>query len=93
MAGGLKKGCKRAPGTGRKKGTPNKVTSSIKNAFKEAFEEMGGAAALMKWGKDNPTDFYKLASKLIPTEVQTSVEGSLTVVVSCPPPNSEPADD
>ena len=54
---------------GRKPGTPNKVTASIKAAFTEAFVSMGGVPALVKWGKSNRTEFYKLAGRLIPHEV------------------------
>lgn len=60
-------------GKGRVKGVPNKTTASVKGAFVEAFEMMGGAQALLIWGKENQTDFYKLASKLIPTEVNATV--------------------
>lgn len=66
---------------GRPKGVPNKFTSSVKEAFAEAFGTLGGAPALAKWGKENPTDFYKLASKLIPAEVNAAVEGNLTVEI------------
>lgn len=59
---------------GRAKGTPNKTTVSIKNAFKEAFEELGGAKALARWARENETEFYRLASKLIPTELTGTVE-------------------
>ena len=58
---------------GRQKGTPNKATASIKAAFKEAFEELGGAQALARWARENETEFYRLASKLIPTELTGSV--------------------
>lgn len=61
------------PGPGRPKGMPNKATASIKAAFLEAFERRGGADALLRWAEDNETEFYKLASKLIPTEVNATV--------------------
>jgi len=54
---------------GRKKGTPNKITTSIKEGFKLAFDAIGGHEELAKWGAENRTEFYKLASKLIPTEI------------------------
>lgn len=57
---------------GRKKGTPNKNTAAIKDAFRTAFEQMGGIHSLVEWGKENPTQFYQLVSKLIPTEVHGS---------------------
>jgi hypothetical protein len=31
-------------------------------------------ANLLSWGKENPTEFYKIAAKLIPTEVNANVE-------------------
>jgi len=69
---------------GRQVGTPNKVTASVKAAFAQAFDEMGGAQALVTWGKDNPTDFYKLASKLIPLDVQQSGGISLNITTGVP---------
>lgn len=54
---------------GRQKGTPNKLTASAREAFQHAFAQMGGEAALVTWGKANPTEFYKLFARLIPTEV------------------------
>lgn len=59
---------------GRVAGTPNKYTGKVKEAFSEAFEMLGGAEALFKWAKNNETDFYKLASKLIPTDVNMAVK-------------------
>jgi len=70
---------------GRVKGTPNKVTATVKEAFKVAFEEMGGAPALAKWGMENPTEFYKLASKLIPTEVSGPEGKPLEILWPLPP--------
>lgn len=73
MAGrGSKPGERRG---GRKAGTPNKLTRTVKQAFEEAF---GGMQAdpkvkLEQWGKDNPTEFYKLAARLIPAEIDAKV--------------------
>ena len=58
---------------GRTKGTPNKLTASIKDAFSEAFVKLGGVEALVKWGMSNKTDFYKLAAKLIPIQVDANI--------------------
>jgi hypothetical protein len=54
---------------GSRKGRPNKSTASIKDAFVQAFDRLGGVDALVKWGKTNPTEFYKQVTKLIPVEV------------------------
>jgi hypothetical protein len=56
---------------GRTKGTPNKTTASVKQALSEAFEGMGGVDALLAWGSDNQTEFYKLWAKLLPVDVTT----------------------
>jgi len=79
MRGGSRPGERRG---GRKKGTPNKA-ASIRAAFEQAF------AALQKdekkphhlraWAEANPTEFYKLAARLIPTEITGAGGGPLIV--------------
>lgn len=65
----------RRPGPGRPKGSPNKITASIKQALTDAFDNLGGVPSLVKWGKENQTEFYKLWSKLVPQDVQVGGEG------------------
>jgi hypothetical protein len=62
------------PGPGRPKGSQNKFTS-LKNAFLEAFELIGGTAALAEWAKKSERNrgvFYGLTTKLFPQEVAHS---------------------
>lgn len=75
------KGGKR-PGSGRKKGTPNKLTASVKEAFETAFRQLQGVpgARLDDWAQSNTTEFYKLASKLIPSELNATVQLQETAV-------------
>lgn len=54
---------------GRKRGSLNKTTVSVKQVFEEAFDGLGGTKALVKWAKDEPTEFYKLYAKLIPQDI------------------------
>ncbi len=63
-------GKNRAPnaGNGRPKGAKNKLTKSAKDAFQHAFDTLGGPDALTAWAAANPSDFYKLYARLIPTE-------------------------
>ena len=63
------------PGAGRIKGSQNKLTRSIKEALLLAFNGMGGAAELERWGKKNQTEFYKICARLIPTEI-SGVDGA-----------------
>lgn len=63
---------------GRKKGTPNKTTVAVKTALQEAFAEIGGVDQLVAWGRENPTEFYKLWVKVLSTETQTVNEHIIT---------------
>jgi hypothetical protein len=63
---------------GRKTGTPNKATRTVREAFVEAFAIVDrGPTALAVWGAENPEKFYTLATKLIPTAVEASVTVAL----------------
>lgn len=64
---------------GKTKGTPNKVTKTVKEAVLMAFVELqsDAKANILSWAKENTTDFYKIASKLIPTEVNANVESNI----------------
>jgi len=58
---------------GRAKGTPNKITRSVRGAFEQVFlslQEKGGASSLEKWADNHPAAFYQLAARLIPAEMQ-----------------------
>lgn len=69
-----RKGQKRTPGSGRKAGTPNKVTATVKSVFEDTFKQLQKDPkkphALANWAQAEPTEFYKLAAKLIPTELK-----------------------
>lgn len=75
-------GAKRLPpnaGKGRKKGVPNRLTRSIKEAIESTMTSLQRTKKhnLTTWAKANPTEFYKLAAKLIPHSLQVS--GKLTL--------------
>src|SRR5262245_32946685 len=73
-----RKGHKKAGG--RKKGTPNKATASVKAALVEAFDELGGVPALVRFGKKNPAAFYALWAKMLPTEVKLAGETAIRIL-------------
>lgn len=78
------------PGPGRPKGSKNKTTLQIKQAFLEAFVELGDVPGLVAWGRENLTDFYKLAARLIPTEQHISgPEGTPLGVILVPHKQSQ----
>lgn len=61
---------------GRVAGTPNKLTKTVKEVFTTVFTELqeDSEVNLLAWGKDNPTEFYKLCAKLIPAAVEMKAE-------------------
>ena len=76
--------------SGSRKGTPNKLTKSVKEVFQAAFDEMQQTkhANLLTWGKENPNEFYRLTAKLIPAamEVKADIQiNDITGVVILPP--------
>ena len=68
---GRTRGCRKTGG--RKQGTPNKFTSSVKSALDSAFNELGAVSALVAWAKENPGDFYRLWVKLLPKQASESI--------------------
>lgn len=54
---------------GRSAGTPNKLTTAFKSAVLVAYDGIGGDAAFTRWAAKNQTEFYKIAARLIPTEI------------------------
>lgn len=57
---------------GRQKGTPNKLTRTVKQAVELAFEKVGGAEYLAKMAVEQPTAFMTLLGKVLPTQVEHS---------------------
>lgn len=62
MAAGRKTG-------GRRPGSLNKVTASVKQALEEAFDRMGGIEVLTQWAQENPGEFFKIWSRILPKEL------------------------
>ena len=57
------------PNSGRKKGSPNKITRDVKEAILSAFSEVGGADYLVKLAKEDQRTFCALLGKILPTTV------------------------
>lgn len=72
----FKKGHKLSPG--RPEGAQNKITKTVKQVFTEVFQSLQTDKekeyALEKWAQQNPDAFYKLAARLIPTQI-TGADG------------------
>ena len=75
---------------GRRPGSQNKITTQMKIAMLEAFNALGGVPALVAWGQEERTEFYRLAARLIPTEVTGKDGGPIETrsYAWLPPPKS-----
>lgn len=74
---------------GRRPGVSNKFTGAFKEAVQIVYSRLGGHAAFLKWARDNQSEFYRIAARLIPGEAQES-DGAehVTIIVQrfMPPP-------
>ena len=69
---------------GRQAGTPNKITAQFKEAVQIVYEDIGGHAAFAAWARENPGDFYRIAARLIPTEIAPAPEDRhITITIGC----------
>jgi hypothetical protein len=62
---------------GRKAGTPNKLSATVKDNVIAVFHGIGGVDTMTTWAKSNETEFFKLYSKLLPTDL--NVAGDVTI--------------
>ena len=74
--GGSKPGERRG---GRKKGTPNKVSSKIKDMVLEALDELGGKDYLVEQAKKNPAAYMGLLGKILPTQLTGTDDGPMKI--------------
>jgi hypothetical protein len=56
---------------GRTPGVPNHLTTSAKEAFMYAFNNVGGQERLAKYARTNYSDFIKIFSRIIPQDINT----------------------
>lgn len=66
---------------GRQKGTPNKITTTLKQALQDTFEKLGGVDHMFDWASAEPTEFYKIYAKTLPTEIKGQLNGEKKITV------------
>ena len=62
---------------GRVKGTPNKLTRTIKEAIEASFDKVGGADYLAKMAYEQPSAYMSLLGKVLPTQIEGSMTAKL----------------
>ena len=66
---------------GERPGSVNRFTGTFRDAVQTVYNGLGGHGAFQKWAKSNRTEYYRIASKLIPLEIKGSVKDQITVIV------------
>ena len=67
------------PGSGRKKGQPNKVTKLLKDQILDALDEAGGQKWLVNLAETEPSAFATLIGKVLPTQITGADNGPLVI--------------
>ena len=67
-----RKGQPKTPGSGRKPGSKNKDTETIRIAVMRSFEAVGGWEYLAEMARTQPTAYMTLLGKILPHELATS---------------------
>jgi len=83
----FKKGHPKLPNAGRKKGVPNKITTDLKQFYFDILnsKEMGGlqgAIDLFSKTDRNKLIFFQMISKMLPTNIQGEINGTLILKLS-----------
>ena len=75
---------KKGEAKGRPVGAVNKLTRTVRDTVLEVFNELqeDPEAKLSAWAKNEPTEFYKIAAKLIHTEIKGTIKNVITVRIS-----------
>ncbi len=68
---------------GKPKGAVTKSTKLVKEVFADAFTELqkDKTVNLITWGKENPTEFYKIVSRLIPMQVDNIGNTTISIKI------------
>lgn len=76
----FKPGVPRPAKAGRKKGTPNKTTASLKAAIEQSFSEVGGVKYLKKISKSDPSTYCTLLGKILPKEIKIDLNANIAAL-------------
>jgi len=56
---------------GRRHGTPNRVTSTMRQVFLHVLDRIGGERWLLEYSRTHPTEFFRALVRLVPREIAT----------------------
>ena len=62
--------------------------NTFKRSLMDAFDQLGGTAALVDWGRTHKTQFYRICARMIPLDVQLEASHKVMhVTMAIPPPH------
>lgn len=74
------------PGPGRPKGSRNRTTMAMRDAFTAVFHDLqashrgkGSHSHLLAWAKAHPTEFYRIVARQMPLEVEARAAVGMVV--------------
>jgi hypothetical protein len=70
---GFKPGTPKPANSGRKRNVSNKLTKDVKEMILAALDRVGGITYLVEQARDNPTAFLSLLGKIMPTQINATV--------------------
>ena len=79
-------------GKGRKKGSRNKLTRSVKDAIAYAAEGLGGADRLIEWVKEDEKNEHSFWTQIYPKLLPLDVNANLSAIGMPPITLSPPAE-
>lgn len=60
----------------------------VMEAFQDSFELIGGVPRLAAWAHEHPGEFYRLFSKLMPSQASSLVQNNTMVIKHVIPPSA-----
>jgi hypothetical protein len=78
---------------GRQPGTPNQLTGAFREAVLHVYKGLGGHAAFLAWAQGNPTEYYRIAARLIPVELHREEDRTIRVIIDDRSPLIQPSAD
>lgn len=76
---------------GRQRGTPNQLTGAFREAVLHVYKGLGGHAAFLEWARENPTEYYRIAARLIPVELRHEEDRVINVIINRSPTSNGPS--
>lgn len=66
---------------GRLRGTPNRLTGAFREAVLHVYNSLGGHNAFLEWARENPSEYYRIAARLIPVELRSGEDRVINVII------------